>query len=84
VLHEEESPLDPISVNLFGSSLVLDAQGGVRVHLAIGEEQRASADPDKRDRPAKGLQTKGATREFDSVWKIESISMEIVGQTADR
>jgi hypothetical protein len=84
VLHEQESPLDPISVNLFGSSLVLDAQGGVRVHLAIGEEQRPPADLDKRDRPTKGLQTKGATREFDSVWKIESISMEIVGQTVDK
>jgi hypothetical protein len=83
MLNQVESPLDPIRVEITDARLLqLDAQGGLHVSLNIGEEQRAPASPVKAERPAKG--TSGTMRQFDTVWKIESISMEIVGQTAEK
>jgi hypothetical protein len=81
VLAEVESPLDPIHVEITDARLLhLDAAGGLHVSLSVGEEQRAPATPVKAERPAKGA---GTPRQFDTVWKIESISMEIGGQTAE-
>ena len=83
VLSQLENPLDPIRIDLTDPRLLqLDPQGGLHINLTIGEEQRAAAAPGKSERTAKG--TSGAVRQFDTVWKIESISMEIVGQTAGK
>jgi len=83
VLSQLESPLDPIRIEITDPRLLqLDMQGGLHVSLTIGEEQRAPTAPVNSERPAKGAS--GAMRQFDSVWKIESISMEIVGQTVDK
>jgi hypothetical protein len=69
VLHEEESPLDPVGVEVNDTRyLGLDADGGLRLDLAISDPVA----------PAEG---KKAATALGDKWTIEYVELEVTGRS---
>lgn len=67
-LYRVNTPLDPIRLTITEANLLrLDEQGGLHLHLSIGDE-----------RSARGVENKDA-REVSEKWRIEDLELDVVG-----